>query len=43
MGAANAITVLVRAQVQFNSLNLQDIRIPGADLSYGVFDNKRPI
>ncbi len=38
-GAANAITVLVRAEVQFNDVNLQDIRIPGADLSYGVFDS----
>ncbi len=38
VGAANAITVLVRAGVQFNSANLRAIRIPNADLSYGVFD-----
>ncbi len=39
VGAANAITVLVKAGVQFNSANLRAIRIPGADLSYGVFDS----
>ncbi len=39
VGAANAITVLIKAGVQFNSADLQDIRIPGADLSYGVFDS----
>ncbi len=38
-GAANAITVLVRAGVQFNGADLRAIRIPGADLSYGVFDS----
>ena len=37
--AANAITILVRAGVQFNGADLQGIRIPGADLSYGVFDS----
>ena len=37
--AANAMTILVRAGVQFNSADLQGIRIPGADLSYGVFDS----
>lgn len=31
--------MLVKARVQFNSQNLQGIRIPGADLSYGVFDH----
>ncbi|KAK3805366.1 MAG: hypothetical protein J3Q66DRAFT_446011 [Benniella sp.] len=36
--AANAITILVRAGIQFISTDLQGIRIPGADLSYGVFD-----
>jgi len=36
--AANAITTLVRAGVQFNGANLLGIRIPGADLSYGVFE-----
>ncbi len=39
VGAANAITILVRAGVQFNSTDLRGIRIPGADLSYGVFDS----
>ncbi|KAK3807646.1 MAG: WD40-repeat-containing domain protein [Benniella sp.] len=37
--AANAITVLVRAGVQFNCEDLQGIQIPGADLSYGSFDS----
>jgi WD40 repeat protein len=37
--AANAITILVRAGVQFNHANLRGIRIPGADLSYGVFES----
>jgi len=37
--AANAITVLVRAGVQFVGADLKGIRIPGADLSYGVFDS----
>ncbi|KAK3810331.1 MAG: WD40-repeat-containing domain protein [Benniella sp.] len=37
--AANAITILVRAGVQFNSIDLRGIQIPGADLSYGVFDS----
>ncbi|KAK3823385.1 MAG: WD40-repeat-containing domain protein [Benniella sp.] len=37
--AANAITILVRAGVQFISTDLRGIRIPGADLSYGVFDS----
>ncbi|KAF9992155.1 WD repeat, SAM and U-box domain-containing protein 1, partial [Modicella reniformis] len=35
--AANAITILVRAGVQFKYADLQGIRIPGADLSYGMF------
>ncbi|MCX8566759.1 MAG: WD40 repeat [Glomeribacter sp. 1016415] len=39
VGAANAITILVRAGVQFNGADLNRIRIPGADLSYGVFDS----
>ncbi len=38
-GAANAITVLVRAGMQFNGADLTGIRIPGANLSYGVFDS----
>ncbi|KAG0022509.1 hypothetical protein BGZ80_000080 [Entomortierella chlamydospora] len=37
--AANAITILVRAGVSFNGADLQGIRIPGADLGYGVFDS----
>ncbi|KAF9356631.1 hypothetical protein BGX26_004980 [Mortierella sp. AD094] len=36
--AANALTILVKAGVQFNGADLRGIRIPGADLSYGVFD-----
>jgi len=36
---ANAITILVRAGVQFNGADLRGIRIPRADLSYGVFDS----
>ncbi|GAM52457.1 hypothetical protein EBME_0920 [bacterium endosymbiont of Mortierella elongata FMR23-6] len=36
--AANAITVLVKAGVQFNGADLNTIQIPGADLSGGVFD-----
>ena len=38
-GAANAITILVRAGVPFNSHDLQGIQIPGADLSYGLFES----
>ncbi|KAK3807066.1 MAG: hypothetical protein J3Q66DRAFT_419040 [Benniella sp.] len=37
--AANAITILVRAGVEFRWANLQGIRIPGADLSHGVFES----
>jgi len=37
--AANAITILVRAGVQFIDTDLQGIQIPGADLSHGVFDS----
>ncbi|UAW64895.1 NACHT domain-containing protein [Mycoavidus sp. HKI] len=37
--AANAITILVKAGVQFNGANLKGIQIPGADLSEGVFDS----
>ncbi|KAK3804864.1 MAG: hypothetical protein JOS17DRAFT_825986, partial [Linnemannia elongata] len=36
--AANAITILVRAEIRFNSADLRGIRIPGADLSDGQFD-----
>ncbi|KAF0332771.1 NACHT domain-containing protein, partial [Gigaspora margarita] len=38
IAAANAMTILVKAGVQFNGADLKGIRIPGADLSYGVFD-----
>ena len=34
----NAITILVKAKVLFSNKNLSGIRIPKADLSYGVFD-----
>ncbi|KAF9357947.1 hypothetical protein BGX34_009131, partial [Mortierella sp. NVP85] len=37
--AANAITILVRADVPFNNIDLRGVRIPGADLSYGMFDS----
>ncbi|KAG0009119.1 hypothetical protein BGZ80_002721 [Entomortierella chlamydospora] len=37
--AANAITVLVRAGVQFVGTDLRGIKTPGADLSYGMFDS----
>ncbi|UAW63664.1 NACHT domain-containing protein [Mycoavidus sp. HKI] len=37
--AANAMTVLVRAGIRFNGDDLKGIRIPGADLSHGVFDS----
>ncbi len=37
--AANAITILVRAGVQFNGADLQGVQIPGADLNQGVFDS----
>jgi len=37
--AANAITILVRAGVEFRSADLQGIKIPGADRTHGVFDS----
>ncbi|KAG0213925.1 hypothetical protein BGX31_001181 [Mortierella sp. GBA43] len=37
--AANAITVLARSGVQFYGTDLRGIQIPGADLSYGMFDS----
>ncbi|KAF9354185.1 hypothetical protein BGX26_007987 [Mortierella sp. AD094] len=37
--AANAITILVRARVQFNGADLRGIKVPRADLSNGVFDS----
>ncbi len=36
--AANAITILVMAGVPFLEADLSGIQIPGANLSYGVFD-----
>ncbi|WP_284269810.1 NACHT and WD40 repeat domain-containing protein, partial [Mycoavidus cysteinexigens] len=39
MAAANAITILVKAGVQFNAADLKGVQIPGADLSFGVFDS----
>ncbi|KAG0021505.1 hypothetical protein BGZ80_002244 [Entomortierella chlamydospora] len=39
VAAANAITVLVKAGVQFNGADLRGIKVPGADLSYGAFDS----
>ncbi|KAG0012653.1 hypothetical protein BGZ80_011600 [Entomortierella chlamydospora] len=41
IAAANAITILVRAGVQFNHADLRNIKIPGADLSFGVFDSEQ--
>ena len=37
--ASNAITILIRAGHQFNGADLRGIRIPNADLSYGMFDS----
>ncbi|KAF9117653.1 hypothetical protein BGW39_001970, partial [Mortierella sp. 14UC] len=37
--AANAITILVRAGVQFNGQDLRGVRIPGADVTGGQFDS----
>ncbi|KAG9064399.1 hypothetical protein KI688_003587 [Linnemannia hyalina] len=37
--AANAITILVKAGVQFNGADLRGIRVPGADMSGGQFDS----
>jgi len=39
IAASNAITILIRAGVQCIGVDLRGIRIPGADLSYGVFDS----
>jgi len=39
IAAANAITILVRSREGFIGVNLKNIRIPGADLSYGMFDS----
>ncbi|OAQ25337.1 WD40 repeat-like protein [Linnemannia elongata AG-77] len=37
--AANAISIIVRAGVQFNGADLRSVRIPGADLTGGQFDS----
>ncbi|KAG0020776.1 hypothetical protein BGZ80_003616 [Entomortierella chlamydospora] len=39
IAAANAITVLVRAGIEFIGTDLRGIQIPGADLSNGMFDS----
>ncbi len=36
--AANALTILVKAGGQLNGLDLSKIKVPGADLSNGMFD-----
>ncbi|KAF9994208.1 hypothetical protein BGZ79_001035 [Entomortierella chlamydospora] len=37
--AANAMTILVRAGVHFSDQDLRGIQVPGADMSFGVFDS----
>ncbi|KAG0195708.1 HIR complex subunit, partial [Mortierella sp. NVP41] len=37
--AANAMTILVRSRMRFNSANLQGIKIRGANLTEGEFDS----
>ena len=37
--ASNAITILVKAGTQFINADLRGIRVPNADLSYGMFDS----
>ncbi len=37
--AANALTLLVKAGVPLTRQNFEGIRVPGADLSHGVFDH----
>ncbi|KAK3807859.1 MAG: hypothetical protein J3Q66DRAFT_444916 [Benniella sp.] len=37
--AANAITILTRSGENFTGAELRNIRVPGADLSYGMFDS----
>jgi len=39
IGAANAITILNYARTSFSAMDFNDVRIPGADVSYGIFDN----
>ncbi|MCX8565746.1 MAG: WD40 repeat [Glomeribacter sp. 1016415] len=38
-GAANAMTILAKSGIQFSGLDLAGIRVPGADLSFGMFDS----
>ncbi|HXF29058.1 MAG TPA: pentapeptide repeat-containing protein, partial [Chlamydiales bacterium] len=38
VAAANAITILVKAGEKFSGADLCNIQIPGANISYGVFD-----
>ncbi|MCX8565400.1 MAG: WD40 repeat [Glomeribacter sp. 1016415] len=40
-GASNALTVLVKAGVQFIGCDLRGIQVPGSDLSNGVFDSSQ--
>ncbi|KAF9387641.1 hypothetical protein BGX21_000498 [Mortierella sp. AD011] len=39
IAASNAITILVKAGVNFIGADLRNVRIPKADLTYGVFDS----
>ncbi|KAG0049620.1 hypothetical protein BGZ83_005545 [Gryganskiella cystojenkinii] len=39
IGAANAITILVRAGIHFSHHDLRGIQVPNADMSFGVFDS----
>ncbi|KAF9151024.1 hypothetical protein BG015_007150 [Linnemannia schmuckeri] len=39
IAAANAITILVKAGVRFNGVDLRGIRVPNADLTGGQFDS----
>ncbi|KAF9982478.1 hypothetical protein BGZ75_006129, partial [Mortierella antarctica] len=38
IAASNAITILVRAGIQFIVTDSRGIQVPGADLSYGIFE-----
>ncbi|KAG0049622.1 hypothetical protein BGZ83_005547 [Gryganskiella cystojenkinii] len=39
IAAANAMTILVRAGFRFSHHDLRGIQVPGADMSFGVFDS----
>jgi len=41
VGAANGITILVKAGVTFNGADLSGVQIPGADISGGYFDQAK--